>query len=258
MSIRKKQAEATAEAFATVFLDENASNSTFIGPYIEQILANKVKVIYQYVEDPKYFGAAITHESGEQFIAINTFHSLRIRFFTVAHELWHLSEASKMQNEDFDHERAADRFAAAIMLPKALTEDIWLKFKKIYPKNQKEALIHVADLAAAPYETVVRRLKEIGISVSGINLSENEWKLERALVGLPDSMLDSPQKLIFFKDYEHAVKNAFSHGSLDRLTAANKLKKYDAEFSRELQEKEIEEAKNRGKELVVEATKNEV
>lgn len=244
---RKKQAEAIAEAFAADFLEETTAASIFIGSHIERILASKAKIIYQYVEDPGYFGAAISHQSGNQFIALNTFHPLRMRYYTAAHELWHLSEASQLQDEDFDHERAADRFAAAIMLPKAITKDVWLKFKKLY--EPKEAIIHLADLSETPYETVVRRLKELGLSVSGMKFSEDMWKSERKRLDLPESSLDLPQPLSRFSAYEHAVEEAFEKGSIDSLTASNKLRKYNGQLARALQEREVQRVK--------EAEKNE-
>ena len=244
---RKKQAEAIAEAFAADFLEETTSNTIFIGSHIERILASKAKVIYQYVEDPNYFGAAISHESGTRFIALNTFYPLRVRYFTAAHELWHLSEASQLQAEGFDHERAADRFAAAIMLPKAITKDLWLKFKKLY--EPKEAIIHIADFSEVPYEAVVRRLKELGISLSGLNFSEEEWKSERIRLDLPESTLDLPQPLERFTAYGHAIEEALEKGSIDSLTASNKLGKYNVQLARTLQEKEIKR--------VEEAEKNE-
>lgn len=37
-----------------------------------------------------------------------------------------------MQSDSSDYERAADRFATAVMLPKGLTKDLWRKFKKLY------------------------------------------------------------------------------------------------------------------------------
>lgn len=238
---RKKQAEAIAEAFAADFLEETTAASIFIGSHIERILASKAKIIYQYVEDPSYFGAAVSHQSGDQFIALNTFHPLRMRYYTAAHELWHLSEASQLQDEDFDHERAADRFAAAIMLPKAITKDVWLKFKKLY--EPKEAIIHLADLSEAPYETVVRRLKELGLSVSRMTFSEDEWKSERKRLDLPESSLDLPQPLNRFAAYEHAVEEAFEKRSIDSLTASNKLRKYNGQLARALQEREVERVK---------------
>lgn len=238
---RKKQAEAVAEAFAADFLEETTANTIFIGSHIERILASKAKVIYQFVEDPAYFGAAISHESGIQFIALNTFHPLRVRYFTAAHELWHLSEASQLQDEDFDHERAADRFAAAIMLPKAITKDLWLKFKKLY--EPKEAIIHIADFSEVPYEAVVRRLKELEIPLSGLNFSEEEWKSERIRLDLPESTLDLPQPLERFTAYEHTVEEALEKGSLDSLAASNKLRKYNTQLARTIQEQEVKRVK---------------
>ena len=238
---RKKQAEAIAEAFAAVFLEETTANTIFIGSHIERILASKAKVIYQYVEDPNYFGAAISHESGTQFIALNTFHPLRVRYFTAAHELWHLSEASQLQAEDFNHERAADRFAAAIMLPKAIIKDLWLKFKKFY--EPKEAIIHIADFSEVPYEAVVRRLKELGISLSGLNFSEEEWKMQRIRLDLPGSTLDLPQPLERFAAYEHAVEEALEKESIDSLAASNKLRKYNEQLARTIQEQEVKRVK---------------
>ncbi|WP_322905318.1 ImmA/IrrE family metallo-endopeptidase [Paenibacillus sp. SGZ-1009] len=221
---RKRQAEVIAEGLAADFLEETANAPIFIGSYIERILANKAKVIYQYVEDSTYFGAAIRHFSGEQFIALNTLHPLRIRYFTAAHELWHLEEASQLQDEDFDHERAADRFAAAIMLPKAIIKEVWSKLSNLY--EPMEAIIHLADMAATPYEAVVRRLKELKLTVKSIKLTEDEWQLERKRLNLPDSPLDMPQPLTRFIAYEDVVEEALSNGKIDLLSASNKLAKY--------------------------------
>ncbi|WP_158593276.1 ImmA/IrrE family metallo-endopeptidase [Planomicrobium sp. Y74] len=164
-----------------------------------------------------------------------------MRYFTAAHELWHLSEASQLQAEGFDHERAADRFAAAIMLPKAITKDLWLKFKKLY--EPKEAIIHIADFSEVPYEAVVRRLKELGISLSGLNFSEEEWQNERIKLDLPRSTLDLPQPLERFAAYEHAVEETLEKGSLDSLTASNKLRKYNEQLARTIQEQEVKRVK---------------
>ncbi len=240
---RKKQAEATAEAFAADFLEEAANATIFIGPYIERILANKAKVVYQYVEDSNYFGAAIEHISGDQFIALNTFHPLRTRYFTAAHELWHLAEFSRLQDEEFDHERAADRFAAAIMLPKAITKDLWLKLNKLY--EQKEAIIHLADMSSMPYEAVGRRLRELGINLKMKKIDEKEWLHEREKLGLPESPLDRQQPLNQFFDYVNAIEEALAENRIDYLSASNKLSRYSPEKAEILQSKvmkEIQEA----------------
>lgn len=240
----KVQAEKVAEAFAQDFLETEFGNDIFIGSHIEQLLDDKVHLIYQYTEDEKYHGAAITDHSGEEFIVLNTFQPLRMRYFTAAHELWHLSEGSvQMQGETFDHERAADRFAAAIMMPKGLTKDLWRKFKKTY--EHEEAVIHLADIASMPYEAAARRLKELDERVSGLDFSEEEWIQKRSFFSLPDSLLDQTQFIEKFDAYEEIVRDAVSEGKLDKLTAANKIGRYNSELAEEWQKQETESHQQR-------------
>lgn len=241
MDYYKKQAEETAEAFAIKFLEDLTGYEIFLGSHIEKILADRAIVVYQYVEDESYFGAAINYQSGEQFIALNTFHPLRMRYFTAAHEIWHLSEASQLQGEMFDHERAADRFAAAVMLPKASTIDLWSKFKRKY--GSEKAVIYLADLAAVPYRTVVRRLKELGETIHGVTLSEEYWIEKRSEFDLPESNLDAPQKFEKFSAYEKIVGEALSQGRLTTLTAANKIVRFDPTLAENLQKEEMERLK---------------
>lgn len=239
----KTQAETVAEAFAQKFLEDEFGNDIFIGSHIEQLLDDKVHLIYQYTEDEKYHGAAVTHQSGEEFIALNTFQPLRMRYFTAAHELWHLSEGSQMQAESFDHERAADRFAAAVMLPKGLTKDLWKKFKKIYGTD--EAVIHLADLASVPYDATVRRVRDLGERDVPVNVSEDEWQQKRFEYNLPESLLDVPQAFEKFAAYETAVENAVEQEKLDRLTGANKIGRYNPKLAKVWQEQGIESLHNR-------------
>lgn len=49
-------------------------------------------LVYKNIEDGAFFGAAVTHQSGDKFVVLNTHHPLRTRYFTAAHELWHLSK----------------------------------------------------------------------------------------------------------------------------------------------------------------------
>ncbi|MGO4546777.1 ImmA/IrrE family metallo-endopeptidase [Paenibacillus sp. 2TAB23] len=232
----REKAEKVAEAYAADFLEDAIGQDIFIGSHIERLLSDKVKIIYQYVEDEKYFGAAISHQNGDQFVALNTFHSLRTRYFTAAHELWHLIEGSKMQDNDFDHERAADRFSAAIMLPKALTKHFWNKFKTKY--GEERAILQIADLSYAPYKTVVRRLGELGEIISGNKLNkleELEWLARRNELGLPASASDHSSPEVRFVEYEKVVLENVEHKGLDILTAANKISKYSPKIAEQIQ-----------------------
>lgn len=235
------QAEKVAEVFAADFLEEVIGHDIFIGSHIERILAERSVLIYQDVEDESYFGAAVTHQSGEQFIALNTFHPLRTRYFRAAHEIWHLSEASQLQDGSFDHERAADQFAAAIMMPKSSTKDLWTKLKKTY--EPEEAVIHLADLSAVPYEATVRRLQDLGENINGVTLTEEDWIKKRVKYNLPESFLDSSQPFTQFADYEYVVKELVQEEMLDPLTAANKIVRFNPKLSESLQELEIKRLK---------------
>lgn len=126
----RQKAEKVVEAFAASFLEDTISHNLFIGSHIERLLADKVHVIYQYVEDETYYGAAITDQNGEQFVAFNMFHPLRTCYFTAAHELWHLTEGSTMQDDAFDHERAADRVCCSHHAAKGLKKSAVAKIQE--------------------------------------------------------------------------------------------------------------------------------
>lgn len=236
---RKRQAEKTAEAFAAGFLDDAFGHDLFLGSQIERLLAEKVHVIYQYIEDELFYGAAITHETGEKFVVLNSFHPLRIRYFTAAHELWHLLEASEMQSEEFDHERAADRFAACLMLPKPLVLSLWHRFKNQF--SEEHAVLFIADLAAAPYKTVERRMKEVGEKIK-VSYSEHEWRNIRENYSLPLSPLDLAIHDTQFRAYEKQVLMHVEEG-LHRLSASNKLAVFAPKISEALRQEELADGK---------------
>lgn len=240
---RREKAEKVAEAYAASFLEDEIGCDIFVGSHIERLLAGKIHLIYQYVEDGEYFGAAIIHQNGERFVVLNSFHSLRTRYFTAAHELWHLSDGSQLQDNDFDHERAADRFAAAIMLPKALTKQLWYKFKRNY--GSEVAILQIADLADVPYAAVVRRLVELGENVSIKRFTEQEWLNKRTELGFPASSLDQPSRDMRFAAYETVLKENIEKKGLDMLTAANKLTKFSPKIAEQYQQAAI----NRGEQV---------
>ena len=229
---RREQAEKTAEAFAASFLDDVYGYDLFVGSQIERILSEKVHLVYKNIEDPAFFGAAITHQSGDKFVVLNTHHPLRTRYFTAAHELWHLSEASQMQQERFDHERAANRFAACLLLPKPLVKALWKRFNEKW--NEEQAVLTIADLSAAPYKTVERRIVEVGETMN-VSHSEEEWQQLRQHYALPDSPLDLALHDTKFHAYEKQVLMHVEKG-LDPLTASNKLAGFATSVSKQLRQ----------------------
>ena len=234
MNVRE-QAEKTAEAFAASFLDDVYGCDLFLGSQIEQILSEKVHLVYKNIEDAAFFGAAVTHQLGDKFVVLNTQHPLRIRYFTAAHELWHLSEASQMQKENFDHERAADRFAACLMLPKPLVKSLWRRFKSKW--NEEQAVLAIADLSAAPYKTVERRIREVG-EVIKVSYSEEKWQQLREQYALPESPFDVAIHTTKFHAYEKQVLLHIKKG-LNPLTASNKLASFSPIMSEKLRQEGI-------------------
>lgn len=231
----REQAEKTAEAFAALFLNEVYGYDLFLGSQIEQILGEQVHLVYKNIEDSAFFGAAITHQTGDQFVVLNTYHPLRIRYFTAAHELWHLSEASQMQKENFDHERAADRFAACLMLPKPLVKELWQRFKRKW--NEEQAVLAIADLSAAPYQTVERRIVEVGETIK-VSHSEEKWQQLREHYALPKSPFDLVIHYTKFHAYEKQVLSHVEKG-LNLLTASNKLANFAPNVSKQLRQEGI-------------------
>lgn len=226
----EKQAEKIAEQYSVYFLKEYLGEEVFLGSGIEQILAKNAYIIYQNVNDVFYFGAAI-HMLDKHLIAINTAQPLRLRYYSAAHELWHLQyesgEIPSAQFEGFDHERAADHFAANIMLPKGLVKILC----DTLDEKIEQLVIKIADFSSMPYVAVARRLKELGkkIPTSIIGKNEEEWKLLRPELGFPPSFLDKSDPFEQFSDFSKEVEKQVENNQLTLEMAANLIKHIDPE-----------------------------
>lgn len=234
----KFYSESVAENAASTFLTNHFGSDIFIGADIEQIIEETTNLIYQDIDDSDYSGASITYR-GQHFIVINTHQSLRSRYYSAAHELWHLamgtdllgSESKQFQDQaslpNFDTERAADHFAAAIMLPKEAMINTWNKYvkNKAEPNVEvaKQAVIRIANVSSMPYTAVARRLEELNLLLSTqlVKWEEKNW-LEYLLSShFPPSALDQKGNNTFDK---------FSHFSkvVDRLVSDQQLSLMDA------------------------------
>lgn len=241
MKARKQVAEEIAELFAEKFLTEQFGKEMFIGSNIELILEESgAKLIYQDVKDDQYHGAAVTFNNGSMFVALNTHHPLRTRYFTAAHELWHFIDLRVALGDEYDSERAADRFAAAIMLPKSLIKSSWHELIKTFPK--KKVIVMIADMSAMPYQAVARRLKEVGVTNIPEDIkdfTEEDWVKYRLESGLNKSPFDESQPFKQFKYYADNVEKLVEVGELDFVTAANKISKFSPDTAIELMHKNV-------------------
>lgn len=223
MNTLRSQSEKVGEAFAHQVLNEHFGAEVFIGSGVEMKLQELVQVIYQAVPDLSYYGATVCYPSGEKFVAINTSHPLRVRYFTAAHELWHVLGMKEMMVNQLDHERAADRFAAAMMMPGTLIRLLWSKLKK--DTGSQKAIIMIADLASVPYEAMARRVKELDLPISTdlLKITDSEWIALRQQYQFTDSPLDQSFPLTQFNQYETVIAEAMKQNKLDLLEAASKL-----------------------------------
>lgn len=228
--------ELIAEDLAGTFLTTQFGSDIFIGSDIQQILAEQTNIIYQDIDDPNYSGASISYK-GNHFIALNTHQTLRARYYSAAHELWHLSldinlfgsEVTKKkinQLRDFDSERAADHFAAAIMMPKDVMIRTWNKYVKDQTKpnvtTAKNAIIRIANMSSMPYQAVTRRLSELHLLLSTqlLELSEDDWQKYVASSDFPPSPLDRIEPFKKFSSYTDVVSKLVAKKQLTLLEAA--------------------------------------
>lgn len=223
--------EIVASQYALEFLREYTGDELFLGSDIEQLLAERSIVIYQDVRDPEYYGASICYKD-KHFIAINTRQPLRSRYYSAAHELWHLLHNSGKLPiadtiENFDHERAADHFAACLMLPERLVMNLINT-----NKGSVESLIFkISDLSSMPYVAVVRKLQELGKKIRKelSERSEADWVNQRNRIGLLPSVLDKMDNFTKFTALTNKVSEQQEDGQITLELAANILKHADPE-----------------------------
>ncbi|BDZ31534.1 ImmA/IrrE family metallo-endopeptidase [Lactiplantibacillus sp. WILCCON 0030] len=220
--------DSIAEKQANSFVANHFGDWIFIGASIETVIMEQAVVIYQDVADPEYFGATIRSQGISQ-VAINTRQNLRNRYSSVAHELWHLlvltNQVPANQVSQLNNERAADHFAASVMLPEMLVKRYWQAAKHQANFNPVLSIIQLADLSAMPYVAVTRRLRELGLRVSTElqAYDERAWKLARNRLDLVMSPLDEPQPIVSFSALKRAVLQALKLKQLTLDEAATML-----------------------------------
>lgn len=242
----KKIAEKYAEMMATFYLDEEFGEKLFIGATIENILSKEAVILYQHVQDDHYYGASIRYQN-LSFIAINTHHNLRMRYYSAAHELWHfIWQNSEVNNQiELDHERAADHFAAVLMLPHNLIHDLWNRLSDKY--GEEERVFYIADFSSMPYEAVTRRLEEVGFTIPKKmkELKELEWQVLREKYNLGKSALDSADEFTSFVHFEKVIRTLVEKQEISLDNAAN----LTAYFAPKLAEEFIQKKSNLSKEI---------
>ncbi|MBM7710042.1 ImmA/IrrE family metallo-endopeptidase [Enterococcus lemanii] len=207
---------------AILFLSE-FSVTDFIGPTIESIIELKrIHLIYDTIDDWEAEGFSASKQ-GLNFIFINSNFNLRLQKFTIAHEIYHLDDKIEQLASAVEAERAADHFAANILLPENVVFEKYRSLKRS-GYNSLEVFFALADLSQVPYEAMYKRYKELEISTVDIDKNlkliqiesrnpylktlEQELQLLRKNVLLSLSELDQPTYKKAFRKLEN-LKNHF-------------------------------------------------
>lgn len=237
-------AENLAEGFANSFMQNNFGDEFFIGSTIEELIQDYALVNYQDVDDPEYFGAAIFIGDKSQ-IVINTHQRLRTRYYSVAHELCHILVANgqlpsiQTLNTDIEKERAADHFAAALMLPSILIRRFW-NATKVHDKSNNERIIfRLADLSSMPYEAVERRVRELKLTKLPLEWkqrTESDWITRREQLGLIESPLDFAKPHVGFSALSQVISDELEEQFITTDDAIAMLQYADPEKSTSLWE----------------------
>lgn len=220
------KSEHISEMMANAVIDKYGIQG-FIGTSIETFLTiNKNILIYKYIKDSKFFGFSAKGK-GKTFIVLNTYHNLRLRYYTCAHEMWHVLKGKEFFNvTEIDEERAADHFAASLMLPEKAVLEMYNNLKK-RSTDQLLILFAIADASHMPYQSVERRFRELDLkrneiaqfisstkekyaSLEGEQRSETEFIESefielRSKFGLPPSEDDKVDQLNSFPAYERLI-----------------------------------------------------
>lgn len=248
------KADRVGEAFALQVLSEHFGSEIFIGSSIELKIEELASIIYKEIEDPKFYGATITVKRGNRkYVLLNTFQSLRLRYFTAAHEFWHVLDISTMVKDDIDYERAAERFAAALMLPESLVRSLVHSLQDVHEKEaeEKRIVIRIADISSAPYVAVAKRMVELRLTNNKklADYSEKDWIKIRKELNIVESPLDQPLPINRFTDYEDRVAEEVKTGNLNYIEASKRLANVSPEKSSEYAQKRALKAKELMKEI---------
>lgn len=235
-------ADRVGEAFALQVLSEHFGSEIFIGSSIELKIEELASIIYKKIEDPKFYGATISIKRGNRkYVLLNTRQPLRLRYFTAAHEFWHVLGINAMVKDDIDHERAADRFAAALMLPESLVRSLVRSLQGVHEKGAevKRVVIRIADISSAPYVAVAKRMVELKLTNNkGLaDFSEKDWINIRKELNIVESPLDQPLYINRFTDYEERITEEVQSGSLNYIEASKRLASVSPEKSAEYAER---------------------
>ncbi len=121
-----------------------------------------VKVFPMNVASDGFFGLSVGPSDGGPAVVVNTWERISVErwIFSAAHELGHLllhldDYGQDREDEDAEHEKEADAFAAEFLMPDAVFQREW---RETYGLSLVERVIKVKRIFRVSYRTVLYRL----------------------------------------------------------------------------------------------------
>lgn len=178
-------------------------------------------------------------------IVINQLDNARTQNFTLAHEWFHyILESEDLKKYDIQIEsnevleRAGDYFAATILMNK---DAFSLYFEIIKSQVIEKKIFRLADIFKAPYVSVIRRIKELGLWDISAYEEMTEEQLRNLRVSIMgDSSLDMPPKRKEFEQFQEKLITREAEGTLSSQEVAKILANINPDLAEEYYEKSLE------------------
>lgn len=129
---------------------------------MEMMELRDIKVIYAHEESIRFNGLSgwARNSDSHPFIVINSNDALSLdrKRFTAAHELGHLLLEQNIQNDEIDHEKAANRFAGAFLFPK---DNVYKELSNNRNKISLVEIEHIKVKYKISIQAIMYRLKDL-------------------------------------------------------------------------------------------------
>ena len=194
--VEKVIAEANAK------INEYSKNMGIIGDQVFRLLEKNCRVLYYPLEEDDVWGF-IERINGQLFACINTSIQYEKQIFAAAHELYHIwydeenvqevvlsSNLEETKTDNIDSwELMANRFAAEFLAETALLKQEMKQNGISREKITIREVLLLSDIFTIPYETMVRRLHEIGAIRDStfaelFSASEREIEKQKTILGI--------------------------------------------------------------------------
>jgi Zn-dependent peptidase ImmA (M78 family)/DNA-binding XRE family transcriptional regulator len=187
-----------------------------INNIMEMIELRDIKVIYIDEKSLRFNGLSgwAKNSDNHPFIVVNSNESLSLerKRFTTSHELGHLLLGKNIINNELNHEKVANRFAGAFLLPK---DTLYEELSKNRHKISLIELIHLKMKYKISIQAIMYRLKDLKII--------NESKYKNFVIVDKQNKFDNQNPLKENKEDINRFENLLARAYSEELITSSKL-----------------------------------